>query len=43
MLNKLGSEEITPIMEGDELSGQEESFQTWAAKVFKVMFQIGSE
>lgn len=34
-LDELGAERILDIAEGDELCGQEESFRTWAKKVFR--------
>jgi len=37
-LKKLGGEQICGIGEGDELCGQEESFNEWAAASFKVRF-----
>lgn len=37
LLEELGGERILRMGEGDELCGQEESFRTWAKKVFKVM------
>lgn len=36
LLEELGGERILRMGEGDELCGQEESFRTWAKKVFKV-------
>ena len=36
-LRELGAQAILPLGEGDELSGQEESFRDWARKAFKVM------
>ena len=35
-LRELGAQRILPIGEGDELSGQDESFRGWAKDVFKV-------
>ncbi|XP_043922256.1 nitric oxide synthase, brain-like [Protopterus annectens] len=35
-LKKLGAKQILDIAEGDELCGQEETFRTWARKIFKV-------
>uniref|UniRef100_A0A8B9SWB9 Nitric oxide synthase n=1 Tax=Anas platyrhynchos TaxID=8839 RepID=A0A8B9SWB9_ANAPL len=35
LLEELGGERILRMGEGDELCGQEESFRTWAKKVFK--------
>uniref|UniRef100_A0A674ILK7 Nitric oxide synthase n=1 Tax=Terrapene triunguis TaxID=2587831 RepID=A0A674ILK7_9SAUR len=37
LLEELGGERILRMGEGDELCGQEESFRTWAKKVFKVV------
>uniref|UniRef100_A0A8B9EGI6 nitric-oxide synthase (NADPH) n=1 Tax=Anser cygnoides TaxID=8845 RepID=A0A8B9EGI6_ANSCY len=39
LLEELGGERILRMGEGDELCGQEESFRTWAKKVFKVMIR----
>lgn len=36
LFEELGGERIFRMGEGDELCGQEESFRTWAKKVFKV-------
>lgn len=36
LFEELGGERILRMGEGDELCGQEESFRTWAKKVFKV-------
>lgn len=36
LLTELGGERIMTMGEGDELSGQEQSFQQWAQDVFKV-------
>ena len=36
IMMELGAECIHPIVEGDELCGQEESFRNWAEAVFKV-------
>uniref|UniRef100_G3PM77 Nitric oxide synthase n=1 Tax=Gasterosteus aculeatus aculeatus TaxID=481459 RepID=G3PM77_GASAC len=41
LFEELGGERILRMGEGDELCGQEESFRTWAKKVFKVCF-LGS-
>lgn len=38
LFEELGGERILRMGEGDELCGQEESFRTWAKKVFKVSF-----
>ena len=35
-MDGLGGERIIDIGEGDELCGQEQSFQSWAQGVFKV-------
>ena len=35
-LRQLGAQPILPMGEGDELSGQEESFLEWARNAFKV-------
>lgn len=35
-LRRLGAQSILPMGEGDELSGQDESFRGWAKDVFKV-------
>ena len=35
-LRELGAQRILPMGEGDELSGQDESFRGWAKDVFKV-------
>lgn len=42
LFEELGGERILRMGEGDELCGQEESFRTWAKKVFKVCF-LGSD
>lgn len=39
LFEELGGERILRMGEGDELCGQEESFRTWAKKVFKVCFK----
>ena len=36
LLKSLGGEEIYETGEGDELCGQESSFNEWAANAFKV-------
>lgn len=36
----MGGERILKMGEGDELCGQEESFRTWAKKVFKVSLRL---
>uniref|UniRef100_A0AAY4C6T2 nitric-oxide synthase (NADPH) n=1 Tax=Denticeps clupeoides TaxID=299321 RepID=A0AAY4C6T2_9TELE len=41
LFEELGGERILRMGEGDELCGQEESFRTWAKKVFKVPQAIG--
>uniref|UniRef100_A0A4W3HWQ3 nitric-oxide synthase (NADPH) n=1 Tax=Callorhinchus milii TaxID=7868 RepID=A0A4W3HWQ3_CALMI len=38
LLDELGGERMQKMGEGDELCGQEESFRTWAKKVFKNVF-----
>lgn len=35
-LRELGAQTILPMEEGDELSGQDESFRGWAKDAFKV-------
>ena len=35
-LRELGAQTILPMGEGDELSGQDESFRRWTKDVFKV-------
>lgn len=35
-LEELGGERVLPMGEGDELCAQEESFRTWARRVFQV-------
>lgn len=35
-LSHLGASQLTPTGEGDELSGQEEAFRSWAVQTFKV-------
>lgn len=35
-LRELGAQTILPMGEGDELSGQDESFRGWTMDVFKV-------
>lgn len=37
ILSELGAEVIHPLIEGDELCGQEESFRKWAEQVFQVV------
>ncbi len=37
LLNSLGAERIYDIGLGDELCGQEDSFNTWASDAFKVL------
>ncbi|XP_021093889.1 nitric oxide synthase, inducible isoform X1 [Heterocephalus glaber] len=34
-LSQLGASQLTPVGEGDELSGQEDAFRTWAVQTFK--------
>ena len=36
LMGNLGGERIMTMGEGDELSGQEESYRRWAQEVFKV-------
>ena len=36
LMTDLGAERINELGTGDELCGQEQSFQTWAKAVFKV-------
>ncbi|NXG14258.1 NOS1 protein, partial [Grallaria varia] len=46
LLEELGGERILRMGEGDELCGQEESFRTWAKKVFKAacdVFCVGDD
>ncbi|XP_048370628.1 nitric oxide synthase, brain isoform X1 [Sphaerodactylus townsendi] len=46
LLAELGGERILRMGEGDELCGQEESFRTWAKKVFKAacdVFCVGDD
>ncbi|XP_078083118.1 nitric oxide synthase 1 [Mustelus asterias] len=46
LLEELGGERIMRMGEGDELCGQEESFRTWAKKVFKAacdVFCVGDD
>ncbi|XP_043924227.1 nitric oxide synthase, brain [Protopterus annectens] len=46
LLKELGGERILRMGEGDELCGQEESFRTWAKKVFKAacdVFCVGDD
>lgn len=35
-LSHLGASQLAPTGEGDELSGQEEAFRSWAVQTFKV-------
>lgn len=35
-LSQLGASQLTPTGEGDELSGQEDAFRSWAVQTFKV-------
>lgn len=35
-LGELGAKQVASMGEGDELNGQEESFNVWACTVFKV-------
>lgn len=35
-LAHLGASQLTPTGEGDDLSGQEEAFRSWAVQTFKV-------
>ncbi|OXB79096.1 UNVERIFIED_CONTAM: hypothetical protein H355_005972 [Colinus virginianus] len=39
-LSQLGASQLTPVGEGDELSGQEEAFRTWAVTAFKTACDI---
>lgn len=39
-LSHLGASQLTPTGEGDELSGQEEAFRSWALLTFKVSSQL---
>lgn len=39
-LSQLGASQLTPVGEGDELSGQEDAFCTWAVQTFQVSFQL---
>ena len=41
-LRQLGAQPILPMGEGDELSGQEESFLEWARNAFKVKLVTNS-
>ena len=41
MLGEMGAERLLKIGEGDELSGQEESFKTWATTLFRVSNENG--
>ncbi|XP_075034619.1 nitric oxide synthase 1 isoform X1 [Mixophyes fleayi] len=46
LLEEMGGERIMKMGEGDELCGQEESFRTWAKKVFKAacdVFCVGDD
>ncbi|XP_030075624.1 nitric oxide synthase 1 [Microcaecilia unicolor] len=46
LMEELGGERILKMGEGDELCGQEESFRTWAKKVFKAacdVFCVGDD
>ncbi|XP_075424220.1 nitric oxide synthase 1 isoform X2 [Ascaphus truei] len=40
LMEELGGERIMKMGEGDELCGQEESFRTWAKKVFKAACEV---
>lgn len=40
-MSHLGASQLAPIGEGDELSGQEEAFRSWAMQTFKVSSQLG--
>ncbi|KAI4820969.1 hypothetical protein KUCAC02_028924 [Chaenocephalus aceratus] len=40
LFEELGGERILRMGEGDELCGQEESFRTWAKKVFKAACEV---
>jgi len=39
-LKELGAQKILKMGEGDELSGQEESFKEWAKDVYKVILTL---
>ncbi|NXD23279.1 NOS2 protein, partial [Spelaeornis formosus] len=39
-LAQLGASQLTPVGEGDELSGQEEAFRSWAVSAFKTACDI---
>lgn len=39
-LSHLGASQLTPTGEGDELSGQDEAFRSWAVQTFKVSSQL---
>ena len=41
-LSQLGASQLAPTGEGDELSGQEEAFRSWAVQTFKVSSQQGA-
>lgn len=41
-LSQLGASQLAPTGEGDELSGQEEAFRSWAVQTFKVGSQLGA-
>lgn len=38
-LSHLGASQLAPTGEGDELSGQEDAFRSWAVQTFRVSFQ----
>lgn len=40
-MSQLGASQLAPTGEGDELSGQEEAFRSWAMQTFKVSSQLG--
>lgn len=40
-LSQLGASQLTLTGEGDELSGQEEAFRSWAVQTFKVSSRLG--
>lgn len=39
-LAQLGASQLTAVGEGDELSGQEEAFRSWAVSAFKVSTEV---
>ena len=40
LFGELGAERILEVGEGDELSGQAESFRKWSKSVFNVSFEM---